>query len=77
VGSEPAATAGIAERLSQGVPFLRIPIHARDQGQPKYKQMKKLTDKAKESGALGWGLLWLLGIPIPVLLILFLLRGCT
>ncbi len=28
-------------------------------------------------GKIGWILLWLLGIPIPVLLILFLLRGCT
>jgi len=30
-----------------------------------------------EEGKVGWILLWLLGIPIPVLLILFLLRGCT
>ena len=29
------------------------------------------------AGAVGWGLLWLLGIPIPVLVVLFLLRGCT
>jgi hypothetical protein len=29
------------------------------------------------AGKVGWILLWLLGIPIPVLLILFLLRGCT
>lgn len=28
-------------------------------------------------GKAGWILLWLLGVPIPVLLILFLLRGCT
>ncbi|HOB31614.1 MAG TPA: hypothetical protein PLH97_11295 [Verrucomicrobiota bacterium] len=28
-------------------------------------------------GKVGWILLWLLGIPIPVLLLLFLLRGCT
>jgi hypothetical protein len=28
-------------------------------------------------GAVGWGLLWLIGVPIPSLLILFLLRGCT
>jgi hypothetical protein len=27
--------------------------------------------------ATGWVLLWLLGIPIPILLVLFLLRGCT
>jgi hypothetical protein len=32
---------------------------------------------AKQEGKVGWILLWLLGVPIPVLLILFLLRGCT
>jgi hypothetical protein len=31
----------------------------------------------RERGRAGWILLWLLGVPIPVLLILFLLRGCT
>jgi hypothetical protein len=31
----------------------------------------------RRSGKLGWILLWLLGVPIPVLLILFVLRGCT
>jgi hypothetical protein len=30
-----------------------------------------------QKGAMGWMLLWLLGIPIPILLILFLVRGCT
>jgi hypothetical protein len=30
-----------------------------------------------EEGKIGWILLWLLGIPIPILLVLFLLRGCT
>lgn len=30
-----------------------------------------------EKGKVGWILLWLLGIPIPVLIVLFLLRGCT
>ena len=30
-----------------------------------------------EEGAIGWVLLWLLGIPIPILLVIFLLRGCT
>jgi len=33
--------------------------------------------KVSEEGKVGWILLWLLGIPIPILLILFLLRGCT
>jgi hypothetical protein len=30
-----------------------------------------------QSGRIGWIALWLLGIPIPVLLGLYLLRGCT
>lgn len=33
-------------------------------------------DRQRE-GKVGWILLWLLGVPIPVLLGLFLLRGCT
>ena len=30
-----------------------------------------------ETGAAGYILLWLLGIPVPVLVLFFLLRGCT
>ena len=37
----------------------------------------KLTDKIKEAAAAGYILLWLLGIPIPILFIIFLLRGCS
>jgi hypothetical protein len=33
--------------------------------------------KQRMEAKVGWVLLWLLGVPIPVLLILFLLRGCT
>ena len=32
---------------------------------------------ADEQGKIGWILLWALGVPIPVLFILFLMRGCT
>jgi hypothetical protein len=35
----------------------------------------RLSDKIKQNGATGYILLWLLGIPI--LLIIFLLRGCA
>jgi hypothetical protein len=28
-------------------------------------------------GRIGWILLWLLGIPLPLLLVLYALRGCT
>jgi hypothetical protein len=30
-----------------------------------------------ESGRAGWIFLWLLGVPIPLLLVLYVLRGCT
>jgi len=30
-----------------------------------------------EKGAIGWILLWVIGVPIPLLLLLFLVRGCT
>jgi hypothetical protein len=36
--------------------------------------MKLLKD---EKGKVGWILLWALGVPIPILVILFLMRGCT
>jgi hypothetical protein len=31
----------------------------------------------KEEGKIGWILLWLVGIPIPILVVLYFLRGCT
>jgi hypothetical protein len=31
----------------------------------------------KEEGKIGWILLWLVGIPVPILLVLYFLRGCT
>ncbi|HBA86175.1 MAG TPA: hypothetical protein DCZ95_19000 [Verrucomicrobia bacterium] len=31
----------------------------------------------RKSGKIGWILMWLLGVPIPVLIVLFLIRGCT
>ena len=39
--------------------------------------MKTFKRLRASSGKIGWIFLWLLGIPIPVLLVLFLLRGCT
>ena len=43
----------------------------------KARRAMKLTDKIKETAAAGYILLWLLGIPIPILFIIFLLRGCS
>ena len=34
-------------------------------------------DKQAQEGKAGYILLWLLGIPIPILFLIYLLRGCT
>lgn len=39
--------------------------------------MMHLARKIEQTGATGYILLWLLGIPIPILILIFLLRGCT
>jgi hypothetical protein len=39
--------------------------------------MKYISKKLAQRGALGWLALWLIGIPVPILIIFFLLRGCT
>jgi len=39
--------------------------------------MKILIRDGSEEGKVGWILLWLLGVPLPILFVLFLLRGCT
>jgi hypothetical protein len=31
----------------------------------------------EQAGKAGWILLWLIGVPVPILIILFLVRGCT
>jgi len=38
------------------------------------KSMKILHN---QTGKVGWVLLWALGIPLPILGLLFLVRGCT
>jgi hypothetical protein len=43
----------------------------------KRKSLMKLKERIHQVGAMGYILLWLLGIPIPVLFIIFLLRGCS
>jgi hypothetical protein len=33
--------------------------------------------RSREKGAIGYILLWALGVPIPILLIIFLVRSCA
>jgi hypothetical protein len=39
--------------------------------------MKIKIDPKLEEGKIGWIALWLMGVPVSVLFVLFLLRGCT
>lgn len=40
-------------------------------------ERRNIVERSLRRGKAGWILLWLLGVPIPILLILFLIRGCT
>ena len=54
----------------------RLRIQAARKSERRKVQMR-FSEKISEAGATGYILLWLLGIPIPVLILIFLLRGCT
>lgn len=42
------------------------------------KYLKELArSKKQQEGKAGYIFAWLLGVPIPVLFVIFLLRGCT
>jgi hypothetical protein len=46
--------------------------------QPMEARMEQLQQWRRcQEGKLGYILLWLLGVPIPVLFVIFLLRGCS
>jgi hypothetical protein len=38
----------------------------------------QITSRRRESGEIKWGvLLWALGVPLPIVLLVVLLRGCA
>jgi hypothetical protein len=47
-----------------------------DAGPPRSKWFR-LAPPSLQEGKMGYILLWLLGIPIPILLLIYLLRGCS
>jgi hypothetical protein len=54
-----------ADAAARRIPVRRMLVVRRDE------------ERRLEQGRAGWILLWLLGVPIPVLLVLYLIRGCT
>jgi len=49
----------------------------KDTEERKEKLMKSLKTFRNQTGKIGYILLWLLGIPIPILIVIYLVRGCT
>jgi hypothetical protein len=45
-------------------------------GEARRPSMKLSNIMKSQEGKMGYILLWLLGVPIPILLLIFLLRGC-
>ena len=39
--------------------------------------MRQAPSPSKRGSGLGYIFLWLLGVPMPILLVIFLLRGCS
>jgi hypothetical protein len=37
----------------------------------------RMRASGNQSGKIGYVLLWLIGVPLPILLLVYLLRGCT
>jgi len=49
----------------------------RDTAFSERNQTMKTNEHTQEKGGAGYILLWLLGIPLPILFVIFLLRGCS
>ena len=41
------------------------------------RNLRQIRGPNRQKGALGYVLAWLLGVPIPILIIVALLRGCA
>lgn len=41
------------------------------------RNLREARGPARQKGAMGYVLAWLLGVPIPILIIVALLRGCS
>ena len=52
--------------------LLPVSINFLEAGMEKFQQWRR-----QQEGKMGYILLWALGVPIPVLFVIFLLRGCT
>jgi hypothetical protein len=42
----------------------------------KFDRMSLQAWRARQEGRWGYALAWLLGVPLPILVVIYLLRGC-
>ncbi len=40
-------------------------------------RLRDIRTRKTQEGKLGYILLWLIGVPVPILVLIYLLRGCT
>ena len=69
--------AEVADEIWSAAIFVGSVVLLEPTARRSFEHMKMMWERAGEAGKAGWIFLWLIGVPIPVLLILFLLRGCT
>jgi hypothetical protein len=65
--------------MTDDTPFATAFHAAAPKGHRKMKRepMKSLKIFRNQAGKMGYILLWLIGVPIPILIVIYLLRGCT
>ena len=65
--------------MTDDTPFVTTFLTVAPKGhrRTKEKPMKSFKLFRNQAGKIGYILLWLLGVPIPILIVIYLVRGCT
>jgi hypothetical protein len=65
----------ICRPLDVAAPMTILPVQTK--WRARYASiMDQITQLAARSGKIGYALLWILGVPLPILLLIYILKGC-